>query len=366
MDPQVEKQLSDLVGTVKFLLQDTRQLAKTVQVLEEDLAQTRDRLAKSEELRAMGAVPVGPAIAPPAGNEPDQLLDLPLAKVLDLYGEVPQVLMPYCRRAVINREQNQGDLCLLERNSQGNYWVLQLRDQGLLLLPRPGAFNRLAALESLPELFDCLGDRRGDGTDEFCVVEPARLSLIKRHQRWQLEKRGQLQFGTAPLEHRWRQQLQQIEQDYRAIAPVLEQQGVTGLQVAIAADRNIQRLQQRFGPVRRILINTCMPMAYALYRDETGIAHLVPCSLQTIHPARVFPAWDRGVAWQETLFATAHSAESSEVEILRASVENSVLPGQAFLRDGSQQTWAIANSYEEASTLIDKLIGRWGPLFEPS
>ncbi|MGL5883484.1 hypothetical protein [Synechococcus elongatus] len=43
MDPQVEKQLSDLVGTVKFLLQDTRQLAKTVQALEEDLAETRDR-----------------------------------------------------------------------------------------------------------------------------------------------------------------------------------------------------------------------------------------------------------------------------------------------------------------------------------
>ncbi|WP_126147504.1 hypothetical protein [Synechococcus elongatus] len=357
MDPQVEKQLSDLVGTVKFLLQDTRQLAKTVQALEEDLAETRDRLAKSEELRAMGAVPVGPAIAMTASHESDHLLDLPLAKVLDLYGEVPQVLTPYCRRAAINQEQSQGQTSVLERNSQGNYWVLQLRDQGLLLLPRPGAFNRLVALESLRELFDCTGELRGDGSDEFCVVEPARLGLIKRHQCWQLEKRGQLQFGTAPLEHRWRQQLRQIEQDYRAIAPVLEEQGVAGLQMAIASNAYAQKLHQQYGAVKRVLVNTCMPMAYARYRDAEENAWLVPCSVQLLPTVKVFPAWDAGVPWKTSQF--------EEAEIVRARVENSALPGQAFLRDGSEQTWAIANSYEEASTLIDKLIGRWGPLFEP-
>ncbi|WP_338460989.1 hypothetical protein VZH09_07355 [Synechococcus elongatus IITB7] len=355
MSSDVEKQLKNIVETVKFVLRDTRELSSKIQALEQDLADTRDRLIRAEEIRASGAVPVSPAIATSVGSEPDQLLDLPLAKVLDLYGEVPQILVPYCRRAVIDREQNPP---FLERNSQGNYWVLQLRDQGLLLLPRPGAFNRLAALESLSDLFDCIGERREDGTDEFCVMEPARLTLIKRHQRWQLASKGKLQFGSAPLEHRWRQQLQQIEAYYAAITQTLENQGVAGLQIAIAQNNYAQELHQRYGSVKRVLVNTCMPMAYARYRDAEENAWLVPCSVQMVPMVKVYPAWDAGVPWETTQF--------DEAEIVRASVENSALPGQAFLRDGSQQTWAIANSYEEASTLIDKLIGKWGPLFEPS
>lgn len=364
MSSDIDKQLKNIIETVKFVLRDTRELSEKTQTLEREIADVRDRLIRAEELRASGAVPVGPAIATHTSNELDQLLDLPLAKVLDLYGEVPQVLVPYCRRAILNREQT-GDRPFLERNSQGNYWVFQLRDQGLLLVPRPGAFSRLAALESLAELFDCEGDRRGDGTGEFCVVEPARLSLIKRHQRWQLESKGKLQFGTAPLEYRWRQQLLKIEEHYASMTHLLQTESVVSLQATIAADSDTQRLHLRYGPVRRILVNTCMPMAYALYRDEANAAHLVPCSLQLIRPMRVFPAWDMGVLWQNTLFASAHSAESSDVEILRASTAHPVLPGQAFLRDSSEQTWAIANSYEEASTLLEKLVGNWGALFEP-
>ena len=366
------------LDTLKFLLKDSRKLAEQFaefktssqqsleqftefkQQLNNAIADLEERIEKLEESQSnVGTVAVSNFSQSFSNEEIEHLLDLPLEKILDVYSEFPQLLEIICRRVAVSINDNSPNP-VLERNNQGNYWVLQLREQGFFLLPRFGSFVRMTALESLQRLFESEGKIPNSGNHEFLLKQPAKLDLLKRNQRWQLAEKGLIQFGEAPLEFRWQQEIRQMRDRYQEFTKMLDKVGQAGLEATVTTQLWQQELEQRYGEPVSIMINTCMPMAYAIYKGPT----LVPCHVVLAKSiCLVQPAWDRGVPWDTSIYAKSHSRN-----VLRSSPEHPILANQpyfkeiTYLKEQKNQTWAIANTYEEASRIISLLNGNWGSL----
>jgi hypothetical protein len=366
------------LDTLKFLLKDSRKLAEqftefkvsSQQSLEQftefkqhlsnaisDLEQRIDQLEDNQS--NLGSAPIGNFSQSFSNEEIEHLLDLPLEKILDVYSEFPQLLEIICRRVAVSINENSANP-VLERNNQGNYWVLQLREQGFFLLPRFGSFVRMTALESLQKLFESEGKIPNSGNHEFLLKQPAKLELLKRNQRWQLAEKGLINFGEAPLEFRWQQEIRQMRDRYQEFTKMLEKVGEAGLQATVINQRWQQELEQRYGEPVSIMINTCMPMAYAIYKGPT----LVPCHvILTKGVCLVQPAWDRGVPWDTSIYAKSHSRN-----VLHSSPDHPILANQSYfkeithLKEQKSQTWAIANTYQDASRITSLLNGHWGSL----
>jgi hypothetical protein len=353
------------LDTVKFLLRDIRKLTEQFtdlkngqDTLTTDLEDLENRLIKLEESQlGIGAFPVSNYGF--TTEESNAILDLPLSRVIEVYSELPQILESVCRRATVPLNYDR-DRPLLERNPLGNYWVLQLRGKKhLFLLPRPGAFARIAALESLQSLFSIEGKVPEVGVQEFMLKEPAKLINIKTNQRWQLEEKGIIKFGEAPLEYQWQKELQGLRDQYQKFNNLLKTVGEAGLESTIAVQRWQQQLELLYGPPVSIIINTCMPMAYAIYKGPM----LVPCNLITATNCLVVPAWDRGIPWETSIYAKFHSKHNKNV--LRSAPDHPFLPNQPYLVEinwETSHTWAIANNYEDASRIVTSLNGNWGSL----
>jgi hypothetical protein len=370
---------SSIIETLKLLLKDTRTLSKRVSgletategqdnelnQLEEELNRLEERLIQLEDSQPTpGAVPIGIAPSSPTG-ESQTLLDLPLAKIIDIYHEIPAILEPVCTRVALVPNlttERIAETIMVERNRHGNYWVLQLRSQGFFLLPRPGAFDRLAALEGMHKLFDAEGDPSQDS--EFVLQNPVSLTLIKRNDRWQLEQKGQLKFGESPLGFRWQQELHTLQEQYRHLTTLLETLGDGAIEFTLTAYRWLQQLEARYGKPVSIMVNTCVPIAYAIYKASDSQSVLVPCNVMTTANL-VLPVWDRGVDWDSSIYAKFHSKDNRSVS--RTSASHPYLPNQLFLKElhwESTHTWAIANDYIEAAAIITRLDGHWGSLAE--
>jgi hypothetical protein len=236
-----------------------------------------------------------------------------------------------------------------------------LRSQGFFLLPRPGAFDRLAALEGMKKLFEAEGE--GAGSSEFILQKPAILSLIKRNDRWQLVEKGQLKFGESPLGFRWQQELKTMQDQYQRLNTLLESVGEAGLDATLTAYRWLQHLEHRYGKPLSIMINTCLPIAYAVYKEADNRSVLVPCNVIAVGANAVLPAWDRGVDWESSIYAKFHSKDNRSVS--RTDANHPYLPNQPYLKElnwESTHTWAIANDYTEAAAIVSKLDGHWGSL----
>ena len=184
-------------------------------------------------------------------QESEHLLDLPLDKILDIYHESSQVLEPICKRVALSA--NNDNLLILERNAQGNYWVLQLADQGFFLLPRPAPFLRISALESMQKLFETEGETSNIENYQFIISRPAKLNLLKRNLRWQLTEKGLINLGESPLEFRWQQEIRKIRQDYEKINSLLEPLEKDG---AAASFFELTKIKQEVATLSRQLSKT--------------------------------------------------------------------------------------------------------------
>ncbi len=338
------------VNTIKLLIKDNRRLAEDLRQIKTEQEQLLDRLVRLEmNQQTLGS---------PQASVRDYLLDLPLTRILQVYHETPQLLEPLCYRVAINPDQSSQNP-VLDSYHQGNYWVLQLRDQGFFLFPRPADAIRLAGLESLQQLFKTQGEQKTSSHFQFTVKKPAKLELLKRHQRWQLSESGNLEFGEAPLEFSWQQELRGMREQFAEFNQHLQSVGEAGLEATITAQRWQQSLAQAYGNPVSIVINTFMPIAYVIYKGPV----LVPCNIITGKICMVLPAWDRGLPWEQSIYAEFHS--KSNKNVLRSRPDHPILPNQPYLielKEESQHTWAIANSYEDASRIVTQLHGHWGPL----
>jgi hypothetical protein len=338
------------LDTVKFLLKDVGRLTAQIAELEA-------KVLKLEENRSpLNAIDVN-RYQYTLNQDNEYTLDLPLSRLLQVYGETPQVLEPAGYRVAMVLDY-QGDRPILERNPQGNYWIIKLK-QDYLLLPRPGAFGRIATLESLSNLFQTDGKVSEFSPPEFVVKEPAQLELLKRQERWQLTQKGRIEMGTAPLEFQWQQEIQSLRDEYQKFNKLLKTVGEAGLEATITTQRWQQQLMLMYGPPVSLIVNTCMPMAYAIYKGPM----LVPCNVITAKECLVLPAWDRGMPWETSIYAKFHSKHNKNV--LRSRPDHPFLPNQPYLKEinwETNHTWAIASSYEDASRIVTRLQGNWGEL----
>jgi len=215
---------------------DIRDLLQSIEKLEEPIANLEERMFQIEEKQTnRGAVSATSYSQALSSQESDYLLDLPIAKILDIYAESSQILDPICKRVALISNENK-DNYTLERNNQGNYWVLQLADQGFFLLPRSDAFVRISALDSIQKLFETEGENQGAENYQFVVKKAARLNLLKRNLRWQLAEKGLIKLGESPLEYLWQKEIRQMRLDYENFHSLLEK---------LEQDRLIPQAQQQ-------------------------------------------------------------------------------------------------------------------------
>jgi hypothetical protein len=182
---------------------------------------------------------------------------------------------------------------------------------------------------------------------------------VKLHENWRLEKKGIILYGNAPLHYQWQRELDTIRQQYETFNQHLATYGNAALEFSLTAQYWQQSLTQRYGNVISIAINTCMPIAYAIYKGPM----LVPCHIFTNNLPRVLPSWDRGIDWESSIYAKFHSKRDKD--LFRTPSNHPLLPNQIYLREinwDNNHTWAIAKSYEEASAILQKLVHNWGSL----
>lgn len=354
------------LAALKNLLQESHQFGQDIAALKSQQAQLQSSLEALEagfEHLAHQQFQSGPVSADAytpilSTHTPDRLLDLPLAKLLDLYHEYPQILEGLAQRVALLPSADHPQL-LIESHNQGNYWVLHLQDLGFILLPRPTEVQRLARLESLAQLFTLVGVCEPEQRSQFILHQPASLQLLKRYQRWQLQTPGKLEWGKTPLGQQWQQQLEKIQQQYATLMRLLDKVGEAGLEATLQYQYWQQQLVSRYGELVTIMINTCMPIAYGIYKGPT----LVPFNVLMGKKGQVVPAWDRGIPWETSVYAKFHSKLNKDY--LRSRADHPLLPNQIYLKEingSTNHTWAIAKSYAEADAIVCRLSDHWGPL----
>jgi hypothetical protein len=282
------------------------------------------------------------------------LLDLPISKIIDIYHETPQILETYCQRVSLVSDQDK----ILEKNGVGSFWTIQLKDQGFYLLPRPESFSRFNSLPSFQKLFKSINENTPENY-QFTLIAPAKLDLLKIGDRWLLTKPGKILFGQAPLDYQWQQEITSIRTEYQKFNKLLDTRGSAGLDFTLVTQYWQQALEKKYGDLISIALNTCMPIAYAVYKGPM----LVPCQIFVGSNARVLPGWDRGIAWDASIYARFHSKRDKD--LLRTPPDHPFLPSQIYLKEinwETNHTWAIAKSYEEATSIVQKLNVNWGSL----
>ena len=282
------------------------------------------------------------------------LLDLPVSKIIDIYHETPQILEIYCQRTSLMSDQEN----ILEKNGVGNFWTIQLKDQGFYLFPRPESFSRFSSLASFKKLFKPTNQEATEN-NQFTLIAPAQLDLLKIGERWLLTKPGKILFGQAPLEYQWQQELTSIRNEYQKFNKLLDVRGSAGLDFTLITQYWQQSLEQKYGDLITIALNTCMPIAYAIYKGPI----LVPCQILMGNNPLVVPGWDRGVPWETSIYAKFHSKLNKDY--FRTDADHPLLPNQIYLKEinwETNHTWAIAKSYEEATNIVQKLNSNWGSL----
>lgn len=229
-----------LVETIKFLLLSVRKLSDTLVDSENkvkrgfdgvatDIDGLRHRLEwlerRLEEPPDASGKEGAPGASTGLGVEARQLpmaegteqfrvpvLNLSMAKILEVYAEAPQLLEPFSRPCSLSGRTLSGELeeVELEVFSQGSTWVVENQTEGCLLIPRPGSLERKTALQSLERLYAIEGVRQLPVL--LHLIEPALVDAVEMGRRWQLRQKGQLSVSSDPLRVDLSNRLASLEQ----------------------------------------------------------------------------------------------------------------------------------------------------------
>ncbi|MBE9204774.1 hypothetical protein IQ218_16745 [Synechocystis salina LEGE 06099] len=286
-----------------------------------------------------------------------KLIDFPLSRVIDIYHEAPQILEANgCLVSLIGSTKN----TIFELNNVGNFWLFQLRDQGFYLFPKPGQLQRATLSDSFNKAF-IIENKENENNGEFIVLKPAKLQVLKVNFSWQLIEPGEIKFEEFSLEFQWQQEIKSIRKEHEKFNQLLDERGYAGLDFTIVSQQWEQSLTKQYGNVHKIFVNTCMPIAYAIYKDRI----LVPCQILMGTNPVVVPAWDQGLPWEHSIYGKLHGSENTNQQEIRTFPNHKILPNQLYLKETNwkvNHTWAIAKSYEEATIIVQKLNGNWQPL----
>jgi hypothetical protein len=148
-------------------------------------------------------------------------LNLPLETILDVYSSAPILLEPFSRPCALTAKTLNGETTSieLEASPQALTWVLEAKDLGWLLIPRPGILERTHQLKTLQRLFEIKG---GDCLPaQLQLLRPALLDSVVLGQKWQLVELGILDVNPDPIKVSFTERFSKIEERLAA----LEQEG---------------------------------------------------------------------------------------------------------------------------------------------
>jgi tetratricopeptide (TPR) repeat protein len=286
-----------------------------------------------------------------------KLIDFPLSRVIDIYHEAPQILEANgCLVSLVSSAKS----TIFELNNVGNFWLFQLRDQGFYLFPKPGQLQRASLSDSFSKIF-IIENKENENNGKFIVLNPAKLQVLKVGFSWQLIEPGEIKFEEFSLEFQWQQEIKSIRKEYEKFNQLLDERGYAGLDFTIVSQQWEQSLTKQYGNVHKIFVNTCMPIAYAIYKDQI----LVPCQILMGTKPVVVPGWDQGLPWEHSTYGKLHLNGNTSQQEIRTFPNHKILPNQLYLKENNwkvNHTWAIAKSYEEATIIVQKLSGNWQPL----
>ena len=286
-------------------------------------------------------------------------LDLPIERILDLHSDTPQVLDCLSVRADVKSTNRQ---ITIERSITGSFWILEPNTgSDCIMLPRPNLITKAIQRSSINETYDIEGDSANDTTDTYIVVKPTILTTIRRNHKWMVKAKGLIRLGENPNNIRWLELITKINIQYEQIANAINTKSQDTLLAEVNSIRRINLLNQRYGEVVNVFINTCMPMAYALYFDKKQKQMIAcPCIVQTGERHYIFPGWDEGIEIGQTPFGLLHGTD--EISFHKTPKSHQILPQVDYLADKSKQNWAIAKSYQDASEMLGKIQNNWGNL----
>ena len=338
-----------------------------------EIAQLQGKIAKleseNETLKLIASNPSSISVDTHSQQIPNSVptntsLDVPLAKIIEIYREYPQILEPYAKIVAVKNEHllpkstANNQLLYFHVSPYGPFWVIQLKDQGDYLFPRPSDFKRLTRLSNLPRIFAIKGEA-SDDYNEFALLKAAKLKVLSIHKNWSLENEGMIAYGRTSPHYEGQKEVESIRIELEAFKHLVNNYGDASVAFILTAERWQQALEAKYGSLISITINTCMPIAYALYKGPI----LVPCQLLTSHKPIILPGWDRGIDWSTSIYSKFHSTNNKD--FFETSPSHPVLPAQACFREKKQisnHIWAIADSYPDASAILEKLINNWGAL----
>jgi hypothetical protein len=133
-------------------------------------------------------------------NHQPQPLKLSLDKLIDIYNDVPQLLVAYAVEVTVNsqsyRQKNEGNL-ILQSAIRGKYWVILLEnnyEQKYYLLPNAFVKIKLYRTKSINYLFNLTGETNQQ-IENFHLVKPSELEILPSGEQWQLINKGELFIG---------------------------------------------------------------------------------------------------------------------------------------------------------------------------
>ena len=233
--------LDKLVETVRFLMASTRKLSDSFQESEsrvrrgfsdvaEDVEEIDQRLA-AVEAQLVGIRDKALSLhrqhlpeLPVVETTTDRVipaLNLPLETILDVYASAPILLEPFSRPCALTAKTLNGETASIELESspQALTWVLEAKDLGWLLIPRPGILERTHQLRTLQRLFKIKG---GDCLPaQLQLLRTALLDSVVLGQKWQLVELGILDVNPDPTKVSFTERFSKIEERLAA----LEQEG---------------------------------------------------------------------------------------------------------------------------------------------
>ncbi|AIE73990.1 MULTISPECIES: tol-pal system YbgF family protein [unclassified Synechocystis] len=289
-----------------------------------------------------------------------KLIDFPLSRVIDIYHEAPQILEANgCLVSLIDDRKN----IIFELNNIGNFWLFQLRDQGFYLFPKPAQLQRASVSDSFSKVF-IIENKENQTNGKFIVLKPAKLQILKVDFSWQLIEPGEIKFEEFSLEFQWQQEIKSIRKEHEKFNQLLDERGYASLDFTIVSQHWEQSLTKLYGTVYKVFVNICMPIAYAIYKDQI----LVPCQILMGTNPVIVPGWDRGIPWEHSIYVKLHASENTSRQEIRTFPNHKLLPNQLYLKETNWEinhTWTIAKSYEEASAILRKLVDNWELLEYP-
>ncbi len=125
-------------------------------------------------------------------------------QLVNIYNDVPQVLLEYIKRVSLTEESYRNKdkgLIILEEAPRGNYWVITTRETNRerhWIVPNGNVYFNIFQTQSLRYLFQVEGENFND-LSEFILREPARVALEPNGREWKLEKKGILHLGKTAL-----------------------------------------------------------------------------------------------------------------------------------------------------------------------